>query len=153
VIIDGTPDSGYNYALIIQGSLTVQSGASFDSVNGTVANGWKGIMVTGQATLDGATISHATRGITNMNAASVSVGNSSLIDNDIGIHAFGSNLQINNCQFINNQWYGIKEDQGGRPVVTNCGFTGNEVDYYQDQVSEITMDDLNLIPGNSGNHN
>lgn len=152
VIIDGIPgDTGYNHALIIQGSLTVQSDTSFKSVNGTVDNGWKGIYITGQATLDGANIYHALRGITVMDTANVTINNCSFTDNYIGIHVYGSKPQIDHCQFTNNQWYGIKEDQGGRPVVTHCMFTGNEVNYYQDQVSEITLDDLNRIPGNGGN--
>jgi parallel beta-helix repeat protein len=152
IIIDGIPgETGYNHALIIQGSLTVQSGTSFKSVNGTVENGWKGIDITGQATLDGANIYHALRGITVMNTANVTASNCGFMDNYIGIHVYGSKPRIDHCQFINNQWYGIKEDLNGRPVVTYCGFTGNEVNYYQDQVSEITIDDLNRIPGNGGN--
>ena len=153
VIIDGIPgDTGYNHALIIQGSLTVQTGASFESVNGTVDNGWKGIYITGEATFNGASIYHALRGITVMNTAKVTVNNCRFTDNYIGIHVYGSKPVFDHCQFTNNQWYGIKEDLGGRPVVTQCGFTGNEVDYYQDQVSAITLDDLNQIPGNGGNH-
>jgi parallel beta-helix repeat protein len=153
VIIDGIPgETGYNHVLIIEGSLTVQTGATFKSITGTVENGWKGIYITGQATLDGVNIYHALRGITVMNTANVMVNNCSFTDNYIGIHVYGSKPRIDHCQFTNNQWYGIKEDRGGWPVVTHCGFTGNEVNYYQDQVSEITIDDLNRIPGNGGNH-
>ena len=153
VIVDGIPgDTGYNHALIVHGSLTVQTGTSFISVNGTVENGWKGIYITGEAALDGANINHAIRGITVMDTANVTVSNCSFMDNYIGIHVYGSHPRIDHCQFTNNQWYGIKEDQGGRPMVLDCGFTGNEVDYYQDEVSEITIDDLNKIPGNSGNY-
>ena len=152
IIIDKDPNTGYNNALIIQGSLLVLNGASLDSVSGTVESGWKGIIVTGRADLNGTTISHALRGISIGSIANVTVTNCSLIDNYVGIHVYGSNPLITNTQFTNNQWYGIKEDQGGKPLVTNCGFSDNEVDYYQDQVSEITIDDLNQIPGNSGNH-
>jgi parallel beta-helix repeat protein len=144
--------AGYNHALVIEGGLTVQSGCSVQSVNNAVENGWKGIYITGEATLEGANIYHALRGITVMNTAQVAVSNCSFIDNYIGIHVYGSRPRIDTCQFTNNQWYGIKEDQGGRPIIVNCGFFGNEVAYYQDGVSEITMDDLNQIPGNSGNH-
>ncbi|MCL6591421.1 MAG: PKD domain-containing protein [Firmicutes bacterium] len=151
VIIDGMPGAGYNHALIIQGGLTAQSGCSFQSANNAVENGWKGIYITGEATLEGANIYHALRGITVMNAARVTASNCGFIDNYIGIHVYGSRPRIDTCQFANNQWYGIKEDQGGRPIVVNCGFTGNEVGYYQDGVSEISMDDLNRIPGNIGN--
>jgi hypothetical protein len=153
VIIDNNPDTGYNNALIIQGTLNVQNGVSIDSGNYNLQSNWKGIIVTGQAELQGATITHALRGLLIGNTAYVTVTDCNFIDNYVGIHVYGTNPVITGTQFTDNQWYGIKEDQGGKPVVTNCGFSENEVDYYQDKVTEITIDELNQIPGNSGNHN
>jgi hypothetical protein len=50
-----------------------------------------------------------------------------------------------------NNVYGIKEDESGRPVVKGCRFSGNGVDYYHLELTEISMEQLNGMPGNEGN--
>jgi hypothetical protein len=159
VIIDGTPGvEGYDIALIIHGTLTVGNNVSFDSKDGTlqkgvISNRWKGIRIEeGQASLDGAIIKHAERAIAIKTSNSVAITNCTLDENYVGLHVYQSSPTVSNSHLANNQWYGIKEDQGGRPIVTGCGFRGNEVDYYQDQVTEIDIEALNQISGNSGNY-
>jgi parallel beta-helix repeat protein len=166
IIVDGiVGDTGYFNGLVINGSLEVRAGAVFDAVNrdtgeGLIANfgngsggdGWNGIRIGGNAIINGATFRHAFRALFVHGTGNVTVNECIFEDNYVGIHVYGSKPQINQCQFTNNQWYGIKEDQGGRPVVTLCGFSGNEVDYYQEQAAAITIGQLNQIPGNGGNH-
>lgn len=166
IIIDGIAgDTNYFNGLIIKGSLEVQTGAVFDAINretgeGLIVNfgdgsgddGWKGIIIEGTALLDGATFRHAFRALAIKDAAQATISNCIFEENYVGIHVYGSHPVIDNTQFINHLWYGIKEDQGGRPVVTNCGFSGNEMDYYLDRAAEITINELNRLPGNSGNH-
>jgi hypothetical protein len=159
VIIDGTPGiDGYDIALIVYGTLTVGNNASFDSKdgvlqNGVVSNRWKGIRIEGgQASLDGAIIKHAYRGISVKTGNTVNLTHCTLAENLVGIHVYQSSPTIQNCHFTQNQWYGIKEDLNAHPAVTGCGFGGNEVDYYRDRVTEITIEDLNQISGNTGNY-
>lgn len=167
IIVNGiVGDTGFFNGLIVKGNLEAQPGVVFDAVNrdtgeglitgfgdGSGNDGWKGIIIEGNAGLNGVTFRHAFRALTVYASGKAKVDNCIFEDNYVAIHVYESQPLINNCQFINNQWYGIKEDRGCRPVVTNCGFSGNEMDYYQDGAAEISMDELNQIPGNRGNHN
>ncbi|HEX3046588.1 MAG TPA: PKD domain-containing protein [Bacillota bacterium] len=166
IIIDGIlGDTNYFNGLIIKGQLEVQPGVVFDAVNrdtgeglitdfgdGSGDDGWKGITIEGNASFNGVTFRHAFRALAVFSTANVTVTDCTFRDNYVAVHVYGSAPQVYSSQFINNLWYGIKEDLSGRPVVIDCGFSGNEVDYYQDQVTEITIDQLNRIPGNRGNH-
>jgi len=155
IIVDGIPgDTGYDNALIVQGALDIpgeSGGVTFSSVT-EQPGGWKGIYIEGQADLSGLTVLHAVRGLTVINNADVTVTNCVLRSNTVGIHCYGSTPEIINTSFLSNTWYGIKEDEGGRPVVIECFFADNGIDYYHEELTSITVDRLNEISGNHGNH-
>jgi hypothetical protein len=151
IIVDGTPDNGYFHTLNIQGSLTIEDGGvSFTSVTGK-AGGWRGIKVSGTATLSGVTINHAERGVAVVDGAQVTIDQGIFATNKVGLHVYNAQPTVSNSIFRNNLWYGIKEDAGGRPVVTGCQFGGNDIDYYDQTATLITIDKLNQFDGNSGN--
>jgi len=141
---------GSKPALIIRGEMTSGTGSSFTASTGTTGD-WRGIIVEGMAAMEGATISQAERGLTALNGASVTLTDCVFSLNTVGIHAYNANPTVGGCKFLNNIEYGIKEDEGGRPAVTDSMFTGNGIDYYRETLTEITMDELNGIEGNSGN--
>jgi hypothetical protein len=151
VIVEGSPGgNGLDGALLIEGNLDAGTGVSFHSNSG-LAGGWRGVTIEGTAYLSGVTIKDAERGLTIVESAQVIVADCTLVANYVGIHVYGAQLVIRNCWFQNNLWWGIKEDEGGRPVMIGCRFTGNGIDYYQDEMTKITVDELNEIEGNSGN--
>ena len=148
VTIDGPTNCDANQnGLIVEGNLTVQTGVTFT----TLQSGWLGIIVSGTANVTGANISLAQRGLAIINGADVTVNDSTFARNFAGIHVYTGTPQITNCIFRANV-YAIKEDEGGRPAVTGCAFTNNEITYYHDTLTKITAAQLNQIPGNSGNY-
>lgn len=150
IIIDGVPgETGFNHALIVKGRLKVGAGTSFTSATGT-AGGWKGILAEGEAVLEGVAVRHAARGVAALKGSGVTLKSCSFENNLAGVHAYGSKPVIRSSAFRNNG-YGIKEDEGGRPVVKDCRFDGNGVDYYHLELTEISMAQLNGMPGNEGN--
>ncbi|MCL4517170.1 MAG: hypothetical protein M1379_16560 [Firmicutes bacterium] len=53
----------------------------------------------------------------------------------------------------NSVYYGIKEDAGANPGVTNCGFSGNGAGDYYDEFEElIPIWRLNQLGTNRGNY-
>lgn len=156
IIVDGNPMTGYNHKLTVKGTLLAEAGNSpttFRSVNQNVANGWRGIYITGLAVLENTVIQDAMRGLAIMDSANVIVANCTFQGNYAGIHVYGAAPLVRDCTFMDNVWYGIKEDENGRPTVIGCGFSNNYIDYYDDDLTKITMKQLNAITGNSGNHN
>jgi hypothetical protein len=139
-----------NSSLIVQGSLKIQGGR-FSAASGATG-GWNGIYLEGTANIDQVTIEDAIRGISAVGSASITISNSILKLNQVGLHVYGTRPEVRNCSFQENSLYGIKEDEGGRPLVISCSFFGNGMDYYHETLTEITMDELNQIEGNSGNH-
>jgi len=150
IIIDGVPDeTGYDHALIVRGTLNAGAGTKFTSVTGT-AGGWQGILVEGEANLEEASIGYAERGVAALDDAKVSLEGCVFEYNLAGVHAYKANPEISSCVFRHNV-YGIKEDESGRPVTKDCRFSGNGVDYYHLEMTEIGMEQLNGMPGNAGN--
>lgn len=159
VLIDGIPGvSGYNHQILIQGKLIIgkKDGSSNEAVNIQLVDdgtgNWQGIHVEGVADLTNVVIEDALRALTVAKAGEVKLIDGSIMNNVIGVHTCGTRPTIENTLFINNSRYGIKEDQDGRPIVINCTFNNNWIDYYHQKLSQITMDELNNLEGNSGNH-
>ena len=153
IIVNPDPVTGTAGSLDIQGTLTIQGAGqvvAFSSATGQ-AGDWKGIYVEGQATLDQVLIRDAERGLAVVNGATATITNCTFQNNQAGLHVFGTQPTVTNCSFINNTIFGIKEDNGGRPIVTGSLFSGNVIDYYNENMTKITIDQLNQINGNSGN--
>lgn len=152
VVIANDAASTEALALNIKGSLIIQGateGVIFRSANG--ADRWLGILVEGTATLDRIIVQDALRGLTTVHGATVTVTNCTFQNNQVGLHAYDATPEVRNSSFINNSLYGIKEDEGGRPVVVGCRFSGNSINYYHEVLTEISIEELNQLDGNSGN--
>lgn len=156
ITVRGLPvEGGSNHGLIVEGSLRIGDEASSEQVsirldeNGT--GYWKGLYITGDAVIHNLLLEDAERGITAVGNSSVLVNNSLFRNNKVGLHIYGSTPEIRETVFENNLLYGIKEDNGGRPLVSNCLFAGNGIDYYHQELTGITMEELNSIGENHGN--
>lgn len=154
IIVDTAANAKQLNALIIKGNLVVQGASQNVKFTSIVAeqNSWGGIMIEGTATIEGAVVEQAVRGVIITPGATVDINGCIFQNCEVGIHVYGSTPSITNSTF---QWlvYGIKEDENGRPTVIKCTFKDNEVDYYHEQFSRITIDCLNQIEGNKDNTN
>ena len=135
--------------LKIEGTLlAVGVGIVFDYNNGSgLPQTWKGIWFDGpgQGTMGEVIISNATRGIACTSTGEVSISNSIFSNNENGLHCYDGNITITGCTFKNNIVYGIKEDNDCNPVVKNCIFQSNGINYYDQTQYLITVDQLNTL--------
>jgi hypothetical protein len=157
VIIEQSPgQTGYGNALTINGILKAEASESqpiaFTLAGGATLDGWKGITITGQASLDHVAVHEAQRAITTVGTDNVTILNSTISNNYTGVHVCGGHPAISGTIFTSNTLYAIKEENGW-PIVTDCIFTGNGIDYYHDTLTKITLEQLNGLPGrgNGGN--
>jgi hypothetical protein len=142
VIISGTPETGYDHRLTVNGSIAVQSGAGFTMEEGVFAY-WNGIKLYGMGIFESAVITGARRGITAVETADLSVTGCTFGGNLTGIHLLGISPEILSCLFTGNARYGIKEDRDALPVVRDCIFSYNTRDYYHYDETVMTPDELN----------
>ena len=142
------PESAY---LIVRGNLIINgSPEEIITITGT---DWEGLLITETAQLDEITyltISYAERGLV-LEDQDISINNSTFTGNKIGIHIHGSSPGLYSCNINNNKLYGVKEETGSMPKFTDCTFDGNGNDYYQFELTIISIDRLNGFEGNSGN--
>jgi alpha-tubulin suppressor-like RCC1 family protein len=140
--------------IVVEGELLIQDPAkatTVDSINGK-AELWKGIKFTGngRCNINGLVISHAEQGIVTAGSGNIVVKNSDFIDNLVGLHCLNGVVAIDGCIFSGNVYYGIKEDKGCSPIVTNCSFLSNGMHYYDQERLKLTAEQLNT-GSNSGN--
>jgi hypothetical protein len=151
VIVSGDPLYGYDQRITVQGRLIAGAGSNFHIEDG-ITDLWNGIYADNEANMTGVSISDAARGMTITRNANATIENCNFINNRTGVHVVGNTtIRINNSHFNGNTRYGIKEDAGGRPRITNCGFGDNFYDYYGESDTIMTIEELNAITGNSGN--
>jgi hypothetical protein len=94
---------------------------------------WDTLRIEGTATIKGADIKDAVRGITVTGTGSLTLIDSVLRQNGIGLHAVGDqcDVTVTGTAFTNNWEYGVKEDSGGNPDLDNTdSFSGNHWNYY-----------------------
>jgi hypothetical protein len=151
-------------------SITVRSGGSIVLSPGSVVQpvGWRsdaragedwdywaGMVVEGTATISGGVIRGALRGIAAMPGSEVTLRDSCIEACRTGVHACGVVVEpvIDATRFVDCARYGIKEDAGSVPVVTNCTFERNTSDYYDTELTVVAAEDIDLLePGrNHGN--
>ncbi|MBN1759045.1 MAG: fibronectin type III domain-containing protein [Chitinispirillaceae bacterium] len=149
VLAVSDPLEGYDHRLTIEGKLITEAGANFTTADGT-SELWNGILVSGEAILNGITIERAKRGLTVLVGAVVDLNNTLFGSNEIGLHVF-DDLTVNACIFRDNELYGVKEDGTLSPVLTDCVFSGNQYDYYDTELTVMSVEDLDELEGNSGN--
>ena len=71
--------------------------------------------------------------------------------NRIGIHLLNSAPLLTGCIFQENLVYGVKEDNGATPTVIDCSFIRNTIDYYEDLLGIIRIEQLNELDSNQEN--
>ena len=150
---------GSGAALVVQGRLVVQGLAgpvSFLSAGAGGPRDWRGILVEGEASLEGAEVRHAERAVTVLTGAQARLAGCTLAGNRVGLHACGEGAAVEDCRFADNEWYGVKEDAiaangGRRPRLLRCSFEGNGRPYYHEERLILDPAALNLLPGNAGN--
>ncbi len=136
---------------LIQGTIVASDpnkGIVFDNISGN----WSGLIFTasGAGTFDGVTISRAIRGVACAESGTVNLLNTTFSYNQNGLHCYSGVVNVTNCSFLDNELYGIKEDNVGNPVVKNSIFQGNGMNYYDSDLLDITVEQLNKAP-NQGN--
>lgn len=113
---------------------------------------WGGLVINGKADLSSITVENAERGVTINSITDFVIDNSVFANNVTGIHLVKSGtVSIDNSEFRGNRFYGIKEEKGVDPVVTNSLFTDNGYDYYDTDMTVIDYTKLNQLDLNSGN--
>ncbi len=137
-------------AFEVQGTLTAGQNILFTSEDPSPGS-WKGLTITGSANLIDVTIEYARQGVLAKAGSIVAINGCTLRNNLVGIHAYGGRPIILNSSIINNSWYGIKEDEEGSSAVTYTIFSGNGHNYYDENLSVISINRLNSQPGNWGN--
>ncbi len=155
-VLSGTEVVAYgDVGLRVEGRLEVTGNGTEPVIFRSEGSGyheWQGIMVTGEAEITHALIRDALRGVTAGSGSEVTVTMSVFEHNRAGLHAYGSSPEVTDCGFMDNEWYGVKEDGAGvQPVMTGCVFSGNGYDYYHRTERDLSMDELNAVSGNNGN--
>jgi len=141
--------------VVSPGSVVQPVGWRADARAGEDWDYWAGIVVEGAATICGGVIRGASRGIAAMPGSDVTVRDARIEANRTGVHACGVGVEpvIDATRFVGCARYGIKEDAGAVPVVTDCTFERNTSDYYDTTLTVVAAEDIDLLePGvNHGN--
>ncbi len=112
---------------------------------------WRGITVFGLLSGSGLELREAERALVLRAGGSITLDESVLADNLIAVHLLGGTLALSESALTGNAEYGVKEDEAGIYALVGNAFSGNGVNYYLRGVTQITLDELNALSGNSGN--
>lgn len=149
-IIEVDPDC----ALINRGTLKINGTSSVKvdiRLTPWKTGNWKGIVLENMADIYNAEIRSAACGI-RISDTTANITGVEFSANKVGIQISSlETIKIYSCIFREHTTYAIKGDPDGRTVIMNCYFTRNAINYYDEKVQAISIKDLNLIPGNSGN--
>ena len=145
------PAYGYNYGILVLGTLNAETGSNF-GIPDNVLEKWKGVDIEGEANLFNIKIEDAVRGITVVHGSSAVINSCILNNNIAGIHVLTTDQIIHATEFSNNI-YGVKEEKGTSARLETCIFTNNIFDYYHSTLTRLTMEELNSLPGCQGNTN
>lgn len=149
VIIMSNPVYGNKHSLTVEGGIRLEQGARFGLEQST-GDLWNGILIQGEAGVTGAVIRDAERGLAIGASADVRLSGTRFEHNEIGVHALKT-ITIEGCTFAGNTLYAIKEDSGADSAVLYCVFSGNTYDFYEDELTIISIEELNTRPGCAGN--
>ena len=160
--IDPATGEGLSISVEPGGTLVLSPGAIVqpigwqpDAPAGAAWVYWAGIVVEGTAAVTGGAIRGAARGVVAMPGSNVTVRDARIEACRTGVHAVGVGVEpeINATWFVGCARYGIKEDEGAVPVVTDCVFDRNTYDYYDTVLTAIAAEDIDVLqPGhNHGN--
>ncbi|AZR73504.1 hypothetical protein BBF96_08965 [Anoxybacter fermentans] len=141
-----------NASLEVYGSIELQGSTD----NPIVFTGieWKGVEIYPSATILKITdviFGQAERGLT-LVGQNTQITNSVFKENVVGLHLYQSQATVTGCEFSNNIYFGIKEDESSGAVVRYSKFIGNGLSpYYDEEMTWIDVDQLNSLPENEGN--
>ncbi len=153
VQFQGGLGAGFGQGLDIQGTLNAKDQIIFRQATGQTT-GWGTILIEGSGTAQfGADlIENAERGVAVGGGATATLTGTTLTQNKIGLHLAGvSATSVTGAVITGNTVYGIKEDGGGRPVLTNSTVRSNFRNYYSWNGGLLGITEINALPGNSGN--
>lgn len=127
------------YGIYVEGTLDAPGGSIFTRA-GAPDDFWSGICIksSGTGNINNTNITKALRGVAILYSGSLTLTDSNIEDNVIGIHAYNSNPNITNSVITNNSAYGLKEDGISNPVLTNTQIIGNTLNIY-DSVNTIEL--------------
>lgn len=115
---------------------------------------WNGIEIYPTATVTGISylhVSEAERGLA-LFEQNVEVQHVTFDRNIVGLHLYQSTATVKDSIFSQNQMFGIKEDIEGNAVVIDSIFRDNRLSpYYDEDITWLSVQQLNQIAGNSGN--
>ncbi len=142
------------YQFIVYGRILIEGTAEQPVLIGKETETWGGIRLISAdpgSTLRYTQIYTATTGLV-VAESDMTVEDCLFAHNRIGIHALNSAPLFKGCIFQENMLYGVKEDDEAAPTVIECSFVMNPgIDYYEDQLGIIGMEQLNGLVGNKAN--
>lgn len=143
-----------DYKIIVYGRILIEGTIEQPVLFGMETNIWGGIRLINAdmgSTLQHTQIYAATVGLVAAES-NVTVEDCLFAHNRIGFHVLNSVPILKGCIFQENLIYGVKEDDGAAPTVINCSFINNHtIDYYEDQLGIISIDQLNELGHNKQN--
>jgi hypothetical protein len=158
VHFQGDLADGFGQGITASTLLTIGDNTRFASVAGQT-QGWGTIQILGNGTVGQATIQAADRAISIGGSGTTTLTGTLLENNATGIQIVGNGAQassqpavtISGATITGNSVYGVKEDAGARPVLTNSTIQGNFRDYYSWNGGLLNIATVNALAGNSGN--
>jgi hypothetical protein len=128
----------------------INGGIQFAPQAGTAL--WQGIEFKekGWGSLTGVKLNYASTGMNVSSTGNISLNNVYLQNCNTGLDYYSGNLNATGCQFLNNNDYGLKDNNGESlyPILKSCVFEGNYMHYVDDAGLEYSQDDVNSFPSN-----
>jgi len=116
------------------------------------SQGWGTILVSGTARFGQDEITGADRGVAALAGSRVTLTGTNLHGNKTGLHVAGvAAVRVDQASITSNTVYGVKEDAGGRPVMTNTTIRNNFRNYYSWDRGLLGIAAVNALGQNIGN--
>ena len=143
-----------DYQFIVYGRILSEGTAQQPVIIGAETTTWGGIRLISAdpgSTLQYTQIYAAIAGLV-VAESDLTVEECLFAHNRIGIHVLNSAPLLKRCILQENLIYGVKEDNGAAPTIVDCRFIKNlTIDYYEDQLGIIGVEQLNELGRNKGN--
>lgn len=106
--------------------------------------GWKGISIKGIASIENIDFFYADRAITLMGGGKLNLKNCNFDQNKIGLHFLSKEFTtVSNCKILNSYEYGIKQEVGSEIEVVSSEISGNTINWYDYDDTELTEEEIN----------
>jgi hypothetical protein len=139
---------GGSSGILVDSTATLKIGDGFVLTGDSSA--WGSIDIHGYADVGASTIQGASQGIVAEPDSSIVLKGTTLQNNQTGLHVVGSGSQspsvtLGGVNVVNNLFYGIKEDTGGRPKLSATSVSSNFRNYYSFDQGLLTLDGINAL--------